>query len=93
MGIQYILDQCPSLQSVWGFGSYFRGGLFNDIDILAVVDGDRAGLVKRIHQIRECFMGLDREFGLKFNLLILTIEEFSERPLRDMDQLVLLGRR
>lgn len=92
-GIRFILDHCSGLQSVWGFGSYFRGDAFNDVDLLTVVDCDRAELVKMTRQVRERFLKMDRELGLTLHLLVLTAEEFSERPLRDMDELVLLGSR
>lgn len=89
--IQFILDECSGLKSVWGFGSYFRGGAFNDVDLLAVVDCDRVELLAITRQVQKRFLELERELGMELHLLVLTSEEFLERPLRDMHQLNLLA--
>ena len=93
MEIRSIIDECASIEEVWGFGSYFRGGCFNDVDILVIIDCERDRLMAMVRHLRERFLELGRELGLKLGLLILTPKEFAERPLRDMDQLILLGSR
>ncbi|WP_431523442.1 nucleotidyltransferase domain-containing protein [Mesorhizobium captivum] len=91
--IRSILEGCSSFQSAWGFGSYFRGEAFKDVDILVVVDCERDKLLFLTRQLKAEVLNLERELGMIFDLLILTVREFAQRPLRDMDQMVLLYRR
>ncbi len=88
--IQSTVEGFSAVESVWGFGSFFRGDVYNDVDVLIVLSAPREELTELTSALRSAFIIVERDFNLKFDLLFLTPEEFSSRPLRDMDQLVLI---
>ena len=63
---------------------------YNDVDVLIVLSVPHEELTELTSALRSAFMIAERDLALQFDLLFLTPEEFSSRPLRDMDQLVLL---
>lgn len=84
------LSTIDDVVSVWGFGSFFRGDeRAKDIDLLAVVKRGNLNL-EAIRKIRKQFNKVGHKFGLNVDLTILTCSEFAEKPLREMDELVLL---
>jgi predicted nucleotidyltransferase len=84
------LSTINDVASVWGFGSFFRGDEgAKDIDLLAVVKRGNLNL-EAIRTIRKQFNQVGNKFGLNVDLTILTCSEFAEKPLREMDELVLL---
>lgn len=85
--IQSIVETIPPVLSVWGFGSFFRSEPFNDVDIVMVLHCSRELLVGLVKDVKRKLAKLEDEIGVKFDVLILTPDEFESRPLRDMDQL------
>lgn len=90
MEIQSILLDSPDLfKEVYGFGSFFSKREFNDIDILGV--SHRHSDPIQTHKIFRCFRErIHNLFKVNVDFLIFTEDEFRDRPLRDMDQLVIL---
>lgn len=86
--IRSTLERNDRIQSIWGFGSFFRGEGFRDIDILVVVTGSGAQLLADSKAIRADFLAVEMRLGIPIDPLILTTTEFESRPLRDMDELV-----
>lgn len=72
---------------VFGFGSFFRGEKFKDIDVLFVVEYSDGHLLKTAQAIRAHFHVFSENIGVKIDPLILTKQEYAERPLRNMSQL------
>lgn len=84
------MEQC-GLISVFGFGSYFRGEAFSDIDLLFVIEGRDDKILSTcefIERSLECRMG---ELAELIHPTFVTQGQFSRKPLRDMDQLVHLA--
>jgi predicted nucleotidyltransferase len=88
--IQSTVESAPAVETAWGFGSFFRGTAFNDVDVLIVLKCAPEELADQVRLLRSAFLIAERKLKLQFDLLFLTPEEFSSRPLHDMDQLVLL---
>ena len=88
--IQSTVKDFLAVEAVWGFGSFFRCEAYNDVDVLIVLSVPHEELTELTSALRSAFMIAERDLALQFDLLFLTPEEFSSRPLRDMDQLVLL---
>jgi len=81
------------LYAIFGFGSFFRNELYRDVDILIVLMASQAYLVPTYDNIRESVQRLSKKSGIIFDITVLTIEEFRERPLREMDSLVTIYER
>ena len=83
------LGALDRVSSVWGFGSYFRGENYGDVDILVVVTGEAdAGLLSTCSAIRTELLEMGQLIGTPVHPLILTESEFECQPLRDMNELV-----
>lgn len=77
-----------SVQSAWGFGSFFRGEDYHDIDVLVVVAAPQDRLLDTAREVRVALIEIEQMIGVPIDPLILTESEFESRPLRDMDELV-----
>jgi predicted nucleotidyltransferase len=88
--IQSIISDKIDVHAVYGFGSFFRSEDSQDIDILFVVRASCNEPLKVFYEIQKSLLVLEKSLGIKFDLLVLTEEEFRERPLRDMDSIVKL---
>lgn len=78
------------LDAVYGFGSFFRGDAFNDIDLLAVASEASVNNLATYYDFRSSLARLSSDIGTPFHLTLLTVEEFLSRPLRDMSEIQLL---
>jgi predicted nucleotidyltransferase len=76
------------LHSVFGFGSYFRGDSHNDIDVLVVLKGSPETILAAYYSAKGKLEALGRRLDMIFDVTALTLEEFLERPLLEMDHLV-----
>jgi predicted nucleotidyltransferase len=90
MEIRSTLKFCPFVQSAWGFGSFFRGSEFKDIDIVVVLRCPRGQILEYSKIVRYDMRAVGGSLGRQIDVLILTSSEFAERPLREADRLVLL---
>lgn len=85
--IRSIITELDELHSVFGFGSFFRGEKYRDLDVLVVLKPTADALLDNYYAIRARFDILGRALGITFDLLVLTLAEFEERPLREMNSL------
>lgn len=88
MEIQSILLKRPEVKDVYGFGSFFRGEPFNDIDILFVLPCEDRSILISVREIRALLHDASRRLRITLHPLILTDREIGEAPLRDMHELV-----
>ena len=68
-----------SLHTVYLYGSYARGDYDNesDIDIAAIVEGDRFELQKKLKQVWDIAADLDLEYGVIVSPTVIPLEEFN----------------
>jgi len=90
--VRTIFTSRHDVHAVFGFGSYFRGELYCDVDILVVFEPQCDPLLPRYYELRGDLEALGERLGVLFDLTVLTEREFAERPLRDMDSLVEIAR-
>lgn len=81
----------PTVTSAWGFGSFFRGERYHDIDVLLVVAVSKDRLLGTARELRAAMLEVEHRIGVPIDPLILTEAEFESRPLRDMGELVRIG--
>lgn len=82
------LYACPNVIGAWGFGSFFRGEPFRDVDVLIVVEAPKARLLATTQVIRSRLIEVERAIGVTIDPLIMTRSEYEAKPLRDMETLV-----
>lgn len=85
--IQSIRQERHEVSQVYGFGSFFRGEDFNDIDLLFVISGSEERLLDTSRAIRHRMAALSKKLGCTIDPLVLTEREMAEEPLRDMSSL------
>lgn len=78
------------IKRVYGFGSFFRREKFCDVDLAVVVQPAVAASVSCYYAMKNEFDRAASNLCVPIDLTILTEEEFKERPLRDMHELILL---
>ena len=88
MAIRSTIISLPDVYGVYGFGSFFRSEIFNDVDLLIVLSDSCDDLLKAFYSVRHALEQLSSQLSLKFDLTFLTQRECLERPLREMDLLV-----
>ncbi len=75
------------LDAVFGFGSFFRGEPFRDIDVLAVTSHGNTEMLRTYYLVSDALDSISVRAGCPVHLTVFTPDEFSARPLRDMDEL------
>jgi predicted nucleotidyltransferase len=73
-----ILTKVPRAKAVYGFGSFFRGEAFRDIDLVLVVDAAGAQLMHSAAQARDQLRALSNSFNVPFDLTVFTASEMAE---------------
>jgi len=83
----------PNIHSIFGFGSFFHSNIYNDIDILFVLWQFKSieNSILLSKEIREICKKFENRIEIPIDVLILTYDEFLERPLKHMDKLILLS--
>lgn len=89
--ILHIQQEVPEVLGIYGFGSFFRGENFNDIDVLFVLRCELSRVLPASKRLRCMVENLSADFGSTFHLLVLTEVEFEEGPLRDTHELILIN--
>lgn len=79
------------VKAVYGFGSFFRGDTFHDVDLAIILSKPTSQALESYYSLKSEFDNLSLRLGVAFDLSIFTEEEFDTRPLRDMNQLVFLS--
>jgi predicted nucleotidyltransferase len=92
MVIRSITSIERHLEAVFGFGSFFRGEPFRDIDILAVTSGQNTDTLLTYYLLSDALEPIAVRAGHPVHLTMFTPDEFSARPLRDMHELKPLWR-
>lgn len=69
-----------SLRHVYLYGSYARGDYQtdSDIDVAAIVDGDRAVLQQQLKQIWDYANDLELEYGVIISPTVIPADEFTK---------------
>lgn len=79
--IPTTLREVDELVAVFGFGSFFRGETFDDVDLAIVFSNESVDLVAAYYEVRHLLRTLERNYKVKFDVTPLTVAEFSEKPL------------
>lgn len=90
--IRSIFTSLPEVSSVYGFGSFFRGEQHSDIDVMVVLSCDRQRILHVFDMLRKHIRLLGERLNVRFDLIVLTGDEFAEEPIRDMELLHLIYR-
>lgn len=86
--IRSTVEEKPAIKSVLGFGSFFRGEPFQDIDLLFLTDCRENELVENIRYVRKRLQAELSFFKVEIDMLFLTTQEIARLPRRDELQLV-----
>lgn len=78
------------LESVYGFGSFFRGGKFNDIDLVAITTPSNRDTLSTYYALADAIAKVSENLRVKFHLTMLTPDELLQSPFRDMHEMQLL---
>jgi predicted nucleotidyltransferase len=85
MEIQFITATLRDIYGVYGFGSFFRGDQYNDIDILIVASPVCEDTLSLFYLAKERLQEIDQSVDIDITLL--TYSEFLTKPLLEMDSL------
>lgn len=85
--IRLALSAKNDLWGVYGFGSFFRGGEYNDIDILLVSTRDANSPLSTYKSCRETLKQLSKKWNVEIDITFLTYGEHIQKPLREHDSL------
>jgi predicted nucleotidyltransferase len=85
MEIQSITAELHDIYGVYGFGSFFRGDQYNDIDILIVASPVCEDTLSLFYLAKERLQEIDQSIDIDITLL--TYSEFLAKPLLEMDSL------
>jgi predicted nucleotidyltransferase len=85
MEIQFITAELRDIYGVYGFGSFFRGDQYNDIDILIVASPICEDTLSLFYLAKERLQEIDQSIDIDITLL--TYSEFLAKPLLEMDSL------
>lgn len=82
------LTDIPEIDAVFGFGSYFRGEPFNDIDLALVFKESCENALATYEIVLSRLKEADDRLGVRLHVTPFTANEFRERPLREHALLV-----
>ncbi|WP_418952319.1 nucleotidyltransferase domain-containing protein [Rahnella perminowiae] len=85
--IQCIITAGNDIYGIYGFGSFFRFGKGNDIDILVVSDAVSQNLLAIYNSVAEKLWELSAFLGIDIDFTFFTFEEFKKKPLLESDSL------
>jgi predicted nucleotidyltransferase len=83
--IQSITAELHDIYGVYGFGSFFRGNQYSDIDILIVASPICGDTLSLFYLVKERLQKIDQSINIDITLL--TYSEFLTRPLFEIDSL------
>ena len=82
------LTDIPQIDAVFGFGSYFRGQPFNDVDLAVVFKEDCEDALAVFELVLSRLKESENRLGVHLDITPFTAKEFRERPLREHALLV-----
>jgi predicted nucleotidyltransferase len=91
--IRSITSVEKELEAVYGFGSFFKGKRFNDIDLLAVAVSDNSMPLSTFYKLSSALKSVEVLAKAPVHITLLTSAEYLSRPLRDMNELKPLWRK
>jgi predicted nucleotidyltransferase len=91
MAIQTTSSAMKGLNSIYGFGSFFRNEPYRDVDILAVINDGEQDCLKIYQSLHHTLTSVFQEEVV--DLLLLTNTEYQTRPLKCMNELTLIWAR
>lgn len=90
MAVQSIISVEKELEALYGFGSFFRGESFNDIDLLAVASLGNSNTLLTFYKVSSALEPIGVKAQAPVHVTLLTFSEYLSRPLRNMNELKLL---
>lgn len=76
-----------NLCCVHGFGSFFRGTAYDDIDILLVSKASSLSPLDDYYAAKSVLESLSEKICIEIDITFLTYSEFLDKPLLEMDRL------
>lgn len=83
--IRSITAELHDIYGVYGFGSFFQGELYNDIDVLIVASPVCRDTLSLFYSAKERLQKIDQ--SLDIDITLLTYSEFLAKPLLEIDSL------
>jgi predicted nucleotidyltransferase len=87
MAIRSTVTAQLDIWAVFGFGSFYRGQPFNDIDLLVVASPCCSTYLEAYYEVRKSFAAALQWLEAPIDITFLTYSEFGEAPLLEMDHL------
>jgi predicted nucleotidyltransferase len=78
------------VEAVFGFGSFFRGEPFNDVDLALVFTENCDNALTAFERVLSRLRASEDRLGVHLHITPFTAKEFRERPLLEHDRLVRL---
>lgn len=88
MEIRLSLQNRPNLFGVFGFGSFFRSHVYNDIDILIVVNDDCKLPLEEFYVVKSVLDDIEKKYNVVIDITYLSYTEYSRKPLLESDFLI-----
>ena len=85
MELQSITIELHDIYGAYGFGSFFRGEQYNDIDILIVASPECRDSLSLFYLVKDQLQKTDK--NLDIDLTLLTYSEFLTKPLFECNSL------
>src|ERR1700741_3774335 len=82
------LSGITQIEAVFGFGSYFRGEPFNDIDLVLVFKEGSENTLETYELVLSRLKEVTARLGVRLHVTPFTANEFQQRPLREHALLV-----
>ena len=82
------LSGIHQIEAVFGFGSYFRGQPFNDVDLAVVFKENCEDTLAVFELVLSRLKESDNQLQVHLHITPFTAKEFRERPLREHATLV-----
>ena len=85
-----MLAGISEVEAVFGFGSFFRGEAFEDVDLAVVFREDCDAPLAVFERVLERLRIVDERLGVHLHVTPFTAKEFKSGPLREHARLVAL---
>ena len=85
--IQATFSVLPEISRAFGFGSYFRGEKYNDIDLLFLTESKIEELVPILRKLANLADRIEKKTGSVIHFTLLTEAEFHGHPVNDSPEL------
>jgi len=86
--IRLKLQGRECLFGVFGFGSFFRADIFNDIDLLVVTKDECKNPLDEFYLIKEKLNEISLRYDIPIDITYLSYTEYSRKSLLESDSLI-----